>query len=304
MNPVSKEIRTAQEDAPRLDLWLKNCFPEHSRSMLQRLIHEGRVRLDGQVCTPKSQIRKGALIEIEFPPPELSALQPEAIPLNILFEDEHLLVLNKPAGVVVHPGAGHAIHTLVHALLYHCQGQLSGVGGVQRPGIIHRLDKDTSGCMVVAKSDQVHRKLASCFQSCSVEKIYLALVWGKPRMLSGKIDKPIGRHPIHRQRMSIQANGRSALTNWKVVKTFTDFTLLECKIHTGRTHQIRVHLTSEGLPIVGDSLYGRSQKADSLRKIAKRQMLHSWRLRFEHPISHTQISCEAPIPEDMQHFLE
>ena len=266
--------------------------------MLQRLVRDGRATLGGQSCDSKSLVRAGDVVEIEFPAPQPASLEPEDFPLNILFEDKHLLVLDKPPGVVVHPGAGHAEHTLVHALLHHCRGQLSGIGGEERPGIVHRLDKDTSGCLVVAKTDPAHRALAESFQTRTVEKSYLALVWCEPRMPSGKIDKPVGRHRVHRHKMTVTEKGRSALTEWKVIERLGTISLLECRIHTGRTHQIRVHLASLGHPVVGDTLYGRARDAGPHR-LAGRQMLHAWKLAFDHPISQKRIACEAPIPEDM-----
>lgn len=300
---TSKYLITATQSCRRLDLWLHAQFPDCSRSMLQRLIRERCVRLHGETCVPGSPVKAGDAVEIDFPPPEPAGLQPESIPMDILFEDEHLLVLNKPAGVVVHPGAGHARHTLVHALLHHCKGELSGIGGKERPGIVHRLDKDTSGCLVVAKTDVTHRRLAELFQSRTVEKTYLAIVWGKPRMLSGMIEKPIGRHPSHRKKMHVSLKGRTAYTGWKMRECFGSITLLECRIHTGRTHQIRVHLASMGHPLVGDLVYGQAKDA-TLHRLAGRQMLHAWKLGFEHPVTGNSIHCKAPWPEDMKCLLE
>ncbi len=280
----------------RLDLCLLDRFPDQSRSMLQRLIREGNVLLRGGTADPKSPVRVGDSIEVTFPASTPAIPQPEDIPLEILFEDKHLLVLNKAPHFVVHAGAGNMEHTLVNALLHHCRGQLSGIGGVERPGIVHRLDKDTSGCLVVAKTDVTHRRLVEQFQSRSIEKRYLALVWGVPRMPSGKIDKPIGRHRIHRSKMAIDEKGRPALTDWKVLGRGDGFSLLECHLHTGRTHQIRVHLASIQHPLLGDLTYGRPHT--SPLKIP-RQMLHAWKLSFQHPVTEKTIACAAPIPEDM-----
>ena len=296
--PIHRAL-VAETGAPRLDRWLHDHFPEYSRSLWQRWICEKRIRLRGEPCLPKSPVRMGDSIEIEIPPPQLIRLEPEAMALDILYEDEYLIVLNKAPGVVVHPGAGHAAHTLVHALLHHCRGQLSGIGGAERPGIVHRLDKDTSGCLVAAKTDAAHRRLVESFQSRSVEKTYLALVWGQPRLSHGRIEEPIGRHPIHRHKMSILAGGRPARTDWKVLKRFAQMTLLECRPHTGRTHQIRVHLASLGHPVVGDGVYGRARNITLCRPV-RRHMLHAWKLSFDHPIHGGHISCEAPPPEDMQ----
>ena len=299
----SKHVFTALVAAPRLDLWLHGIFPQYSRSMLQRLIREEHVRLKGEVCNPKSPVRKGSEITIEFPEVRSAELKPEEMELEILFEDEHLLVMNKPAGIVVHPGAGHQEHTLVHALLHHCRGQLSGIGGVERPGIVHRLDKDTSGCLVIAKTDLVHRSLVRLFQSRSVEKIYLALTWGVPKALSGHIDRPIGRHTLHRKKMCVTPTGRPAQTDWKILEKLQQTSLLQCRIHSGRTHQIRVHLAAIGHPVVGDSLYGRVRDSE-IQRLAGRQMLHAWKLRFQHPISRAEVHCEAKIPLDMQRLVD
>lgn len=272
--------------------------------MLQKLIRENHVKLRGAPCTAKSPVKAGDSIEIEFPVAKPMDLQPESLGLTVLLEDEHLLVINKAPGMVVHPGAGHSEHTLVNGLLHHCQGQLSGIGGVQRPGIVHRLDKDTSGCLIVAKTDPAHRRLVEMFQERNMEKTYLALVHGKPRMLSGRIEKSIERHPVHRNKMSVseEGDGKAARTDWKILKTMDAASLLECRLHTGRTHQIRVHLASIGHPIVGDQVYGRSAK-NPIFDSAKRQMLHAWRIRFEHPILKTSIFCEAPMPSDMSDFI-
>lgn len=293
---VMREI-TATEAGDRLDHWLQTAFPESSRSMLQRLIREEHVLLRGESTTPKTPVRIGDIVSIRFPPAIAALMEPEDIPLIILFEDEHLLVLNKAAGFVVHPGAGHASHTLVHALLHHCRGQLSGIGGIERPGIVHRLDKDTTGCLAVAKTDRVHRKMVEMFQARTISKTYLAVVWGTPRMLSGRIDKAIGRHATHRSKMTLREDGRAALTEWKIRQKFEGRTLIECKLHTGRTHQIRVHLSSIGHPIAGDVVYGRPPFG---QVAPARQLLHAWKLSFEHPVHKTLVSCEAPMPPDMQ----
>ena len=311
----SKQIMIAGENAERIDLWLHERLPKWSRSTFQRMIREQHVLLRGKPCACKSPVRTGDRIELEFPAPQPSLLVPEPMALDVLFEDKHLLVLNKTAGIVVHPGAGNSAHTLVHALLYHCRGKLSGIGGVERPGIVHRLDKDSSGCLVVAKTDEAHQALAAAFQARRVEKTYLALVWGQSLALSGRIDKPIGRHPVHRKKMSVLQRGRTAVTHWKIREALGAMTLLECRIDTGRTHQIRVHLASIGHPIVGDTLYseGRKQKGETKSQNSQsairdpqflRQMLHAWRLSFNHPITGKPVSCEAPWPEDLARAIK
>jgi 23S rRNA pseudouridine1911/1915/1917 synthase len=284
---------TAGEDARRLDAWLHARFPERSRSSLQRLVAEGQVLLNGRPAASGARVRAGDRIEVRFPPPRPAGLVPEERPLEVLHEDEDLLVLNKAPGIVVHPGAGHDSGTLVHALLHHCRGQLSGIGGEARPGIVHRLDKDTSGCLLVAKTDPAHRALAAALKAREIGKTYLALVRGDPRHASGRIETAIGRHPVMRKRMAVRADGREARTDWKVLAKGKGGALVECRIHTGRTHQIRVHLSSIGHPVIGDSLYGRAAKVAGAR-----QMLHAWRLAFRHPKSGEELRVEAPVPED------
>jgi 23S rRNA pseudouridine1911/1915/1917 synthase len=238
-------------------------------------------------------VRAGDAVELEEPEIEKIEALPEQMALEIIFEDDDLLVLNKPAGLVMHPGAGHQQHTLVNALLAHCQN-LSGIGGKERPGIVHRLDKETSGCLVVAKNDTTHRDLSKQFAARTMKKIYLALVAGMLRKTIGTIDKAIARHPVHRQRMSIaQRQGRSAKTEYRVLGSGGGISLLECTLHSGRTHQIRVHLHHLGHPVLGDKLYGGKRAGDF-----QRQMLHAWKLTFRHLRSGEIMSFEAPVPPD------
>lgn len=275
----------------RLDRYLASALPEFSRSRLQALIRAGEVELQGRKVAARQAVRRGDVVRLQIPPAEEIETKPEDIPLEILFEDEDLLVLNKPAGLVVHPGAGNQSHTLVNALLHHCPN-LSGIGGKQRPGIVHRLDKETSGCLVVAKNDLAHNELARQFAGREVTKIYLALVSGTPKRRSGKIGAPIGRHPIHRKKMHVDPRrGRAAETDYRVLKSSGKASLLECTLHSGRTHQIRVHLHHLGHPVIGDTLYGR-------KATAPRQMLHAWKLGFVHPRTGERMLFEAPIPAD------
>src|SRR6266403_2661155 len=240
----------------RLDQFLARRLPEFSRSRLQQLIRDGFVRLNNSTSRPRQIVRGGDKIELTEPPLEKIETLPEPIPLEILFEDDDLVVVNKPAGLVVHPGAGHREHTLVNALLNHCS-MLSGIGGKERPGIVHRLDKETSGCLVVAKNDATHRDLSRQFAARTVEKIYLALVAGKLRKPAGVIEERIGRHPVHRQRMSVTTKrGRTAKTEYRVVRSNEEASLIECRLHSGRTHQVRVHLHHLGHPVLGDKVYG------------------------------------------------
>jgi 23S rRNA pseudouridine1911/1915/1917 synthase len=286
-------------DAPdagdRLDRFLAGKLPHLSRSRLQALIKQGHVTLAGKPAKPSDTVRKGTLVTITEPPAEPTLLEPEEIPLDVLYEDADLLVINKPPGLVIHPAAGHARHTLVHALLAHC-GTLSAIGGKQRPGIVHRLDKDTSGCLVVAKNDFAHAHLSRQFAGRTVTKIYLALVSGFfAGVRSGSIENSIGRHPVHRKKMAVlDRGGRTANTGWRVAQERSGVgTLVECTLHTGRTHQIRVHLKHLGHPLLGDALYA-GRHAGSYT----RQMLHAWKLGFTHPRTGKPMHFSSPLPED------
>jgi 23S rRNA pseudouridine1911/1915/1917 synthase len=277
----------------RLDRFLAVALPTFSRARLQTLIRDGFVTLNGKKPRTRDPVRTGDSVQLEEPEIEKVEAQPEQMSLEILFEDDDLLVLNKPAGLVMHPGAGHQQHTLVNALLAHCKN-LSGIGGKERPGIVHRLDKETSGCLVVAKNDATHRDLSRQFAARTMTKIYLALVAGRLRKSMGVIDKAIARHPVQRQKMSIaRRQGRSAKTEYRVLRAGNDMSLLECTLHSGRTHQIRVHLHDLGHPVLGDKLYGGKRAGDF-----PRQMLHAWKLAFTHPRSGDEISLDAPVPSD------
>jgi 23S rRNA pseudouridine1911/1915/1917 synthase len=277
----------------RLDRFLAMELPQYSRSRFQQLIRDGFVRLNGKTARPRDILRADDVVDLTEPPPEKIDNQPEAIPLDILFEDDDLIVINKPVGLVVHPGAGHREHTLVNALLHHCS-TLSGIGGKERPGIVHRLDKDTSGCLVVAKNDESHRGLSIQFAERGVEKIYLALVSRKLRKSAGVIEEKIGRHRVHRQRMSVTSErGREARTEYRVLRSSDQASLVECKLHSGRTHQIRVHLHHLGHPVLGDKVY-----APKLTGKILRQMLHAWKLGFHHPRTAEWRTFEAPMPND------
>src|SRR5712672_3710036 len=282
----------------RLDQFLAKRLPEFSRSRLQQLIRDGFVLLNNANSRPRQIVRSGDKIQLTEPPLEKIETLPEQIPLEILLEDNDLIVINKPAGLVVHPGAGHHEHTLVNALLHHCP-TLSGIGGKERPGIVHRLDKETSGCLVAAKNDVAHRELSKQFTARTVEKIYLALVAGKLRKEAGIIENKIGRHPVHRQRMSVSSRrGRAAKTEYRVLRSSEQASLVECKLHSGRTHQIRVHLHHLGNPVLGDKIY-----APRLAKDFPRQMLHAWKLGFCHPRTGEWKHFEAPLPDDFKHAI-
>src|SRR6266496_4261776 len=239
----------------RLDQFLARELPKFSRSRIQQLIRNEFVTLNGFSARPRDLVRTGDSVEINEPPPDKIDNRPEAIPLDVLYEDEDLIVINKPAGLVVHPGAGHREHTLVNALLHHFPN-LSGIGGKERPGIVHRLDKETSGCLVVAKTDKAHRGLSAQFEARSVEKVYLALVAGKLRNPTGVVEENIGRHPVQRKRMTLSSKrGRATKTEYRVIRSSDQASLVECRLHSGRTHQIRVHLHHLGHPVLGDKIY-------------------------------------------------
>ncbi|MBL9214914.1 MAG: RluA family pseudouridine synthase [Opitutaceae bacterium] len=286
----------------RADKVLAHAFPERSRAEFQRALGAGLVTADGRIIDQSTEVKAGQVLEFAFPATRSSALVPAEIPLDVIFEDRHLLVLNKAAGMVVHPGVGTGDDTVVHALLAHCAGELSGIGGVERPGIVHRLDKDTTGLLVVAKHDAAHRALADLFASRALRKEYVALVAGVPPADHGTIDRAISRHPVHRHRMTVGEGGRPSRTDWAVEKKFGDrAALLRCRIHTGRTHQIRVHLKSIGHPVLGDATYG--WKQDPALPVPPRVMLHAEHLVFAHPVSGRELDLHAPLPRDFRDLM-
>lgn len=291
----------------RLDKFLCEKFPATSRGTFQRLIEASAILVNGQPVKPTHHPRARETIEIRWPEIQPAEARPEAMPLDILFEDTDLLVLNKPPGLVVHPAAGHATGTLVNALLHHCAGQLSGIGGVARPGIVHRLDKDTSGCLVVAKNDATHLALSAQFASRKVEKIYHAIVCGALSKREGSIQAAIARHAVQRKKMSVVTRGgREALTTYRVIESLAGAMLVEARIYTGRTHQIRVHFEHLGHPLVGDAIYGERANRRLIELVdyeAPRQMLHARRLAFVHPRSTKSLAVEAPRPEDFEETL-
>ena len=292
----------------RLDKFLSEKLPAHSRGEFQRLIEAGVILINGRPAKITHHPRAGESIEIHWPETQPAEALPEEIPLHVLFEDADLLVLNKPPGLVVHPAAGHATGTLVNALLHHCAGQLSGIGGVARPGIVHRLDKDTSGCLVVAKNDAAHLALSAQFAARKVEKVYHAIVCGKLAKNEGAINASIARHAVQRKKMSVVTRGgREALTTYRVLEPLAGAMLVEARIQTGRTHQIRVHFQHLGHPLVGDVTYGprpNQRLAESVHCKASRQMLHARRLVFVHPRTTKPIAVEAPWPEDFEETLQ
>jgi 23S rRNA pseudouridine1911/1915/1917 synthase len=295
------------QDGARLDHFLTALLPDQSRSHVQRLIKDGRVTGPIASLRPSTAVRAGQAYEVDIPPPTAATPEPEAIPIRIVYEDEHLVVLDKPAGMVVHPGAGHSGGTLVNALLHHVK-DLSGIGGELRPGIVHRLDRGTSGLMVVAKSDLAHQELSRQFSDREVDKEYVALVWGLVQP-GRRIDAPIGRDPGDRQKMSTRARrARNAVTRVTFARHYKGVSLLKVAIATGRTHQIRVHLSAIGHPIVGDATYGgvHRRTGSHLRAVQRleRPFLHSARLAFTHPADGRRVEFDSPLPLDLQAVLD
>lgn len=289
----------------RLDKLLLGRNPDFSRSRIEGLIKAGFVTVNGAVAEKAGmKVSDDDEIEVEIPPPVPAIPEPEDIPLDVIFEDADMLVLNKAPGMVVHPAPGHFTGTLVNALLFHCP-DLAGIGGVARPGIVHRLDQYTSGTMVVAKSQKAMESLVKAFAShSSVEKTYLAVCRGRPRLDSGRIENLIGRHPVDRKRMAIlEKGGKRAVTNWRVVDFKNGLSVMECRIETGRTHQIRVHMASLGCPVIGDAVYGKPALDKRLGPPPARQMLHAWKLKLWHPSEGRQMEFVSPVPADMKVYL-
>ena len=326
----NRKVLLADESASgRLDVWLAGMLEgEISRNRVKSLIEGGSVQINGAVVDePKKKVRPGDEVTIEVPEPEDAEPKGEDIPLDVLYEDNDLIVIHKPAGLVVHPGAGNWTGTLVNALIHHCGDSLSGIGGVRRPGIVHRLDKETSGVMVVAKNDNAHRHLSAQFadhgRTGPLERAYVALVWGRPRLLKGTIDAPLGRAGDRTKRAVKREDSddaREAITHYEVVERFVETpdatalaSLVECRLETGRTHQIRVHMAHLGHPLVGDPDYGAAfrTKANRLPEAARtvingfhRQALHAFLLQFEHPSTGETMHFEAPVPDDMETVIE
>lgn len=293
-------VSAPEDEGERLDRWLAERLPDRSRTAIQRLIREGRVRVGGRRVKPSYPLQVGDEIEVELPIPQSEFPQPEPLPLVVIHEDEDLIVVNKPSGMVTHPGAGHPRGTLVNALLYHCHGRLAETGDPTRPGIVHRLDRETSGLLVVAKSERAYRSLVEQFKRGEVGKRYLALVWGLIEEDEGLIDLPVARDPHQRERMRVTPEGKRAVTEFVVLRRFPKEgkTLVEARPRTGRMHQVRVHFSYIKHPVVGDPKYGRSRDGD------ERMMLHAWQLELWHPRTGQRVRFTAPPPEEFIPWLE
>ncbi len=287
----------------RLDQYLAAQLPELSRARIQALIKDAEITVNGKAAKAKLPVERNMRIEVNIPEPEPAEAQPQDIPISVLFEDKHVIVIDKESGMVVHPAAGNPDGTLVNAVLFHC-GDLSGIGGVERPGIVHRLDKDTSGCIVVAKNDQAHLSLTTQFAERDTGKIYLAVVQGCPKEAKGTVFTNIGRHPVNRLKMAVvnPGSGKPAITDWEVLHydAATDSSLVMCTLHTGRTHQIRVHMLHLGHPLIGDPIYAHPQRQKAR---PGRLMLHAWRLAFNHPADGKRIAIQSPIPPEYTPWL-
>ena len=292
---------TAAHSGERIDRFLSTDLEDLSRSYIQKLLKEGAVLVNGKAVKTSYKLNAGDEILVRIPDPEPMDILPEDIPLDILYEDEDILVINKPKGMVVHPSPGHYSHTLVNAVLYHCGGRLSGINGVLRPGIVHRIDMDTTGSLLICKNDHAHQILADELKAHHITRRYHAVVHGNLKDDAGTVNAPIGRHPVDRRKMSTKApNGRSAVTHYRVLERFGNYTYIECELETGRTHQIRVHMSSIGHPILGDAVYGPAKCPFKLEG----QTLHAKILGIVHPVTGKYMEFDAPLPEYFETLLK
>lgn len=301
---IQKITLQVTQNSERLDRWLSENLPNISRSRIQKLIENGHVRINDQVCSSKkTKVVLGDSLDLAIPEPEKLDLTPENIPLDILYEDEHLIIINKPARMVVHPAPGHYTGTLVHALLHHCD-TLAGIGGVERPGIVHRIDKDTTGAIVVAKSDRAHQHLQGQIKAKTARREYWGIIYGSFSTEAGTIDLPVGRHKKDRKKMAVipvEQGGREAVTHWQTLERLGNYSLVKFVLETGRTHQIRVHCTHQGHPLLGDPIYSSNR---SLKVNLSGQALHARQLSLKHPISEELITAIAPLPTEFNKLLQ
>ena len=300
-NGLQRLTVSPEEAGVRIDKYLAEQLPDITRSYLQKLLKDGSVQMNGKPVKASTKTAVGAVIELTIPEPEEPEILPEDIPLDILYEDSDVLLINKPKDMVVHPAAGHYTGTLVNALMYHCKGDLSGINGVLRPGIVHRIDKDTTGVLIVCKNDKAHNALAEQLKEHSITRKYRAIVCGNLKEDEGTVDAPLGRHPQDRKKMAIvRTGGKRAVTHYRVLERFGNYTYIECQLETGRTHQIRVHMASLGHPLLGDEVYGRVKSPFKLEG----QTLHAMVLGFIHPTTGEYMEFEAPLPEYFEKLLE
>ena len=297
-----QRLTVSPEDAGvRIDKYMAEQLPDITRSYLQKLLKDGSVQMNGKPVKASTKTAVGAVIALTIPEPEEPEILPENIPLDILYEDSDVILINKPKNMVVHPAAGHYTGTLVNALMYHCRGDLSGINGVLRPGIVHRIDKDTTGVLIVCKNDRAHNALAEQLKEHSITRKYRAIVCGNLKEDEGTVDAPLGRHPQDRKKMAIvRSGGKRAVTHYRVLERFGNDTYIECQLETGRTHQIRVHMASLGHPLLGDEIYGRAKSPFKLEG----QTLHAMVLGFIHPTTGEYMEFEAPLPEYFEKLLE
>ncbi|MCX7746815.1 MAG: RluA family pseudouridine synthase [Clostridia bacterium] len=297
----TEEKLLSQDENVRIDAWLSEKLGQYSRTYVKKLIDDGQVEVNGKTIKSNYKIKLNDAVIVRIPPPQVLEVKAEKIDLDILYEDKDIIVINKPKGMVVHPAAGNYTGTLVNALMEHCKGQLSDINGIIRPGIVHRIDKDTSGVLVVAKNNRAHEILSDKLKVHDIKRVYVAIVEGIIREESGRVEAPIGRHPVDRKKMAVNIkNGRRAVTHFKVLERFKDKTLVELKLETGRTHQIRVHMSYIGYPVLGDEVYGRKSNKFETRG----QVLHAKILGFVHPVKDEYMEFESPLPHYFNLLLE
>ena len=300
MNEIVMEI-TPEMEGERIDKCISNYLESLSRSYIQKIIKDGKAYVNDAVVKANYKVKVDDKVQFEIPDCEEPDIPPQDIPLDILYEDKDILIVNKPKDMVVHPAPGHYEGTLVNAIMFHCKDELSGINGVLRPGIVHRIDKDTTGSIIICKNDEAHRKIAQQLKEHSITRKYRAIVYGRIMEEEGTVNAPIGRHPTDRKKMAInEKNGKPAVTHYKVLERFDKYTYIECQLETGRTHQIRVHMTSIGHPLLGDGVYGNAKCPFKLEG----QTLHAMTIGFIHPTTGEYVEYEAPLPEYFEHLLQ